>query len=348
MTRRAVLSMVLMLLTCSVQAENYNLGDFRVVLIDDPIRVTFQKGSEPPTRERLQKAIKEAGSSAGWRVTGESDAAIELTNLMSDKHLMVLEFSYDENGYTARYQRSANLLYKAVLPNGNPARSIHKNYNIWVGQLVSLINAALGVPTETQVGFAPLFNEKAVPYLRDKGRESYKHFLEQSLPRAFAIAPNGAWGHGMDHRSSAKTDQAQLALNICNRAGDGQCRLYAIDTHVVWTNASVPLELRALEGDALSQHVAHFGSVQFNSTATNPFTLAIASDGKAERICKTCKIPSVNGTVAVKADQGLVCFQWEGAGYPDSGCFQVLPRGSDSFEMHGTGGERPIRYSLTQ
>jgi hypothetical protein len=347
--RLTFLPVMLMVLSCGARAEPYNLGDFRVVLIDDPIRVTFQKGSEPLTRERVQKAIKASGSSQGWRVTGESDAAVELTNFVRDKHLMVLEFSYDENGYTARYQRSANLLYKAVLPNGSPARSIHKNYNIWVGQLVNMINAGLGVPTETQIGFAPLASERGVPYLRYKGRDGYKYFLGQSLPRAFAIAPNGAWGHGLDHRSSAKTDQAQIALNNCNRFGNGQCALYAIDSHVVWTNASVPLELRALEGDALSQHVARFGSVQFNSAATNPFTLSIASDGKAERLCQTCKLPSVHGTVSVKADQGLVCFQWEGeAGYPDSGCFQVLPRGSDSFEMHGTEGARPIRYSLAK
>jgi hypothetical protein len=343
-----LLCVALIALPCGARAESYNLGDFRVVLIDDPIHVKLQKGTEELTRERVQKAIKAMGLAQGWRITGESDEVIELTNFVRDKHLMVLNFRYSTEGYTATYVRSANLLYKAILPNGSPARSIHKNYNIWVRQLVDAINANLGVPTQTAIGFAPLQNTDAVPYIREKGREGYKHFLSQSAPRAFAIAPNGAWGRGADHRSSVKTDQAQIALNNCNRAGNGACRLYAIDQHVVWTETSLASELRPLEGDKLVEHVARFGSVQFNGASNNPFTLAIASDGKAERICKTCKKPSIAGTMTVKADQGFVCFQWEGGSYPDSGCFQVLPRGSESFEMHGTEGERPIRYTLAK
>jgi len=348
MKRLALLCIALIALPDVARAENYNLGDFRVVLIDDPIRVKLQKGSEELTRERVQKAIKTMGAAQGWRVTGESDEVIELTNFVRDKHLMVLNFRYGTEGYTASYVRSANLLYKAILPNGSPARSIHKNYNIWVRQLVDAINANLGVPTQMAIGFASLQNANAVPYIRGNGREGYKHFLSQSAPRAFAIAPNGAWGRGADHRSSVKTDQAQIALNNCNHNGNGQCRLYAIDQHVVWADTSLVSELRPLEGDKLVEHVARFGSVQFNGVSNNPFTLAIAADGKAERICKTCKKPSITGTMTVKADQSLVCFQWETGGYPDSGCFQVLPRGSESFEMHGTEGERPIRYSLKQ
>src|SRR5262249_41634 len=111
---------------------------------------------------------------------------------------------------------------------------------------------------------------------------------------------------------------------------------------------SMASELRPLEGDKLVEHVARFGAVQFNGASSNPFTLAIAADGKTERICKTCKKPSITGTMTVKADQSLICFQWKEGGYPDSGCFQVLPRGSGAFEMHGTEGERAIRYTMAQ
>jgi dienelactone hydrolase len=83
------------------------------------------------------------------------------------------------------------------------------------------------VPPETT--FAPLDDVTRLPFVRDTGREGYAKFLTQPLPRAFAIAPNGAWGW-----ASGGEDPLKRALDNCNRRGQGNCRLYAVDNAVVW------------------------------------------------------------------------------------------------------------------
>lgn len=79
-------------------------------------------------------------------------------------------------------------------------------------------------------GFAPLADADAVPYLKPSGRDGYREFLAATGPRAFAIAPSGAWGWG-----NRGDDPLQRALSNCNRYGKGACRLYAVDDVVVWT-----------------------------------------------------------------------------------------------------------------
>ena len=80
--------------------------------------------------------------------------------------------------------------------------------------------------------FAPADDVSRVPHVRDTGRAGYKVFLERSAPRAFALAPNGAWGW-----SDGGDDPLQRALANCNRNGKGECRLYAVDDYVVWKDS---------------------------------------------------------------------------------------------------------------
>lgn len=79
-----------------------------------------------------------------------------------------------------------------------------------------------------RTNFAALANANAVPYLSAKGRAAYADFLKARRPRAFAIAPDGAWGtaSGLDALSSALVQCA---------AGHTGCRLYAVDSDVVWS-----------------------------------------------------------------------------------------------------------------
>lgn len=85
----------------------------------------------------------------------------------------------------------------------------------------------LPVPPSTQ--FAPLDKVEAVPYLRVSGQDGYRLFLDKPLPRAFAIAPNGAWGWATEG-----DDPLQRALDSCRRHAKGECKLYAVDKAVVW------------------------------------------------------------------------------------------------------------------
>jgi dienelactone hydrolase len=76
--------------------------------------------------------------------------------------------------------------------------------------------------------FATLANASAVPYLSAQGRLAYTKFLTMPRPRAFAIAPDGAWG------ASSGVDPISDALVQCAN-GHTNCRLYAVDGDVVWS-----------------------------------------------------------------------------------------------------------------
>ena len=84
-------------------------------------------------------------------------------------------------------------------------------------------------PIPAKSDFGTLDDEAKLPYVRDTGRVGYKAFLSKQQPRAFAIAPNGAWGW-----AEMGDDPLKRALDNCNRNGQGQCKLYAVDDMVVW------------------------------------------------------------------------------------------------------------------
>lgn len=85
------------------------------------------------------------------------------------------------------------------------------------------------VPVPPPTGFAALDDEAKLPHVRETGRAGYKSYLGKQMPRAFAIAPNGAWGWAEDG-----DDPPRRALFNCNRNGLGECRLYSVDDQVVW------------------------------------------------------------------------------------------------------------------
>lgn len=114
---------------------------------------------------------------------------------------------------------------------------------IWHPQLSSFLQA-VGLPHEIvrpeyaapqamaappPTDFAPIDKAQAVPHVKDNGRKGYATFLARDPPRAFAIAPSGAWGS-----ASGGDDPLKRALDNCNKHGKGACKLYAVDDAVVW------------------------------------------------------------------------------------------------------------------
>ena len=214
-------------------AEPYNLGAFRLAVIDDPWRIEFQDGAKQVTRQDIEPVVRIVGATRGWKVANSTEGRMELTNAIRE-HTMSVELTYTATGYGIRYLQSTNLLYEER--GGGTLRLIHSNYNGWVKDLVSGINAGLGVPAQTTLGFAPLEKADAVPFLREKGRDGYREFLSKPTPRAFAIAPNGAWAFGFRTvpGSRLQVDVVGHAMESCNRRGNGECKLYALDERVVW------------------------------------------------------------------------------------------------------------------
>lgn len=83
------------------------------------------------------------------------------------------------------------------------------------------------IPSKTD--FAALDDEAAIPFLKDSGRTGYKTYLTKLTPRAFAIAPSGAWGW-----ADGGEDPLKRALANCNKFGKGLCKLYSVDDFLVW------------------------------------------------------------------------------------------------------------------
>jgi dienelactone hydrolase len=109
----------------------------------------------------------------------------------------------------------------------------------------------LGMPTEEVLAFsdetklaktdyAALDNVDAVPYLREKGREAYRTFLGKSFPRAFALAPNGAWSWAEDG-----DDPVAQVLANCEKQSAQTCKLYAVNNDVVWSDPPTAVAARS-------------------------------------------------------------------------------------------------------
>lgn len=77
--------------------------------------------------------------------------------------------------------------------------------------------------------FADIKNADAVPYLSWSSRRAYSRFLDTSSPRAFAIAPNGAYGYA--YGSGAAVD---AIANCQPYAKNEECRVYVLNDDVVW------------------------------------------------------------------------------------------------------------------
>jgi dienelactone hydrolase len=115
----------------------------------------------------------------------------------------------------------------------------HDGVRIWWPETEKFL-AEVGMPAAAAVtlaedwrypksDFAELANVDAVPFLQDGGRQAYRTFLAKGMPRAFAIAPSGAWSWAEDG-----DDPVDQVLMSCERRAGQPCRLYAVNDAVVW------------------------------------------------------------------------------------------------------------------
>jgi dienelactone hydrolase len=83
-------------------------------------------------------------------------------------------------------------------------------------------------PAPMPTNFASFEDSSAVPYLNDAGRQGYQKYLTYRKPKAFVVAPDGAWS-----ASSLGEDPLLAAMESCKK-NHQDCRLYAVDDRVVW------------------------------------------------------------------------------------------------------------------
>ncbi|MDP3169441.1 MAG: CocE/NonD family hydrolase [Polaromonas sp.] len=120
---------------------------------------------------------------------------------------------------------------------------------IWQPEVTKLL-ASVGLPSEpvpafskyrmagetpvpAATTFASLEDESKLPYLKPPGRAAYKTYLTKLVPRAFAIAPDGAWGW-----ADGGEDPLKRAVDNCTKHAKTLCRLYSVDDFVVWNGGT--------------------------------------------------------------------------------------------------------------
>ena len=153
---------------------------------------------DPALAQRLQTAYQSAGGPSQFIAFGR---------FKSDAHSLISS----RDGVPVWWPDTERFLQRLGLPT----------------EINTLIAEPAAIPAS---GFAALDNAEAIPYLTDKGREAYRHYLSQSLPRAFAVSASGAWSWAEDG-----DDPPSRALEACQKNSKTPCRLYAVDQAVVWT-----------------------------------------------------------------------------------------------------------------
>lgn len=138
------------------------LGDQRLAVIDDPLRVEFH-GTPALTKEKIHQVIAIVAPSKDWKVLADADDRLVLTRTANNKHVMRIELVYDVPGYVIRYLDSSNLMYRELKQDGGEIRAIHRSYNTWIRELASAVNAGLGISASFAVSAAPLKKIDPVP-----------------------------------------------------------------------------------------------------------------------------------------------------------------------------------------
>ena len=144
-----------------------------------------------------------------------------------------------QSAYQAAGGPSQLIAYGRFKSDAHGLVSSRDGVSIWWPETENFLKR-IGMPTEITVaiadtprlpasGFAPLNDLNALPVAGDAGRRAYQHYLNQSLPRAFAVSDSGAWSWAEDG-----DDPVSRALAACQKNSTTPCRLYSIDQDVVW------------------------------------------------------------------------------------------------------------------
>lgn len=192
------------LLLAPLAAAAQDLGDQRLAFIEDPLRIEFGSSAQA-TPEQIRDAIGRAAAARDWQIANESGTRLELARTVSGKHQMNVAITHDAGGYSLRYLRSVNLLYREKDYDGTQVRAIHRNYNAWVSALVSTINRELGVAAKTYYvattsrgGTGKAASATAAP-IPDQLSITPPAASTPPVALAFAGAWQGKWGNALDH-----------------------------------------------------------------------------------------------------------------------------------------------------
>jgi hypothetical protein len=90
----------------------------------------------PKSSAATYRAIKEAGSSLGWKIN-KIKPGVAQGKLYLRTHLAIVRINYTASAYSITYVKSENLNYDPV------KKVIHSNYNGWIQNLDKAIDLRL-------------------------------------------------------------------------------------------------------------------------------------------------------------------------------------------------------------
>lgn len=131
---KKVLSLTSLLLIVMVLATGCGRGA-AVQNIDNSGYIDGQKMSQ----SKVEAAVKKGAMRRGWMVKKVNNGLLEAQNNIRGKHFVVINISYNTNGYKIMYKDSQNLNYDAE------SNTIHPNYNKWIANLEKDINYELSL-----------------------------------------------------------------------------------------------------------------------------------------------------------------------------------------------------------
>jgi len=97
-------------------------------------------------------------------------------------------------------------------------------------------------------GFARLDDVDVVPHLGPQGRQAYRDWIDKPAPKAFALAPGGAYfpAYGLvPQDATLPSDPVERAVAGCSRNAKVPCKLYAVNNTVVWIRSAAPTPVAA-------------------------------------------------------------------------------------------------------
>lgn len=89
----------------------------------------------PPGANVLHDAILRGARARGWQPTEDVPGRLVLRIEPRGKHVAVVAVRHDDRSFRVEYVSSVNLLYK----ERRDIAYIHRNYNVWVDQLIEAI-----------------------------------------------------------------------------------------------------------------------------------------------------------------------------------------------------------------
>jgi hypothetical protein len=92
-----------------------------------------------PTLDQVRGAILRGATAQKWQAVASGSGLFTATIVVRNKHTVVVEIPYSARNFSVRYKSSNNMNYE----NRNGVDVIHPNYNAWVQNLVSAIQAQL-------------------------------------------------------------------------------------------------------------------------------------------------------------------------------------------------------------